>query len=389
MIRSDFVYNFLLEKYPEFAEKIEKLGCRYVRTVPEEDDPTSAQGRSWKSMFHVKTKENAEVEMQKQGFEWEWDDATGNCKVISKVLPAVRVSSNGNKTFFNQIIAAYTGWVDKRNVYGKAVTFGDNTELPKDVIEDLAQFMDSNKCAYRWSNGQFCIVDNTVAYHSRQPFSGRRRVFACIGLDTKPMLKTQTNLVLSSGDEMPSVGLGCWKIPKEQTADTVYNAITQAGYRCIDEACDYGNEKECGDGIKRVLDEGKITRKELWITSKLWNTYHRKEHVKAACLKTLEDLGVEYLDLYLIHFPIALKYVPFETRYPPEWVHDPSSAEPKMEEDNVSYKETWQAMEELVKEGLVKNIGMCNVGVALLRDVLSYCTVKPSVLQVELHPYNT
>lgn len=94
----------------------------------------------------------------------------------------------------------------------------------------------------------------------------------------------------------------------------------------------------------------------------------------------MEDLGVKYLDLYLIHFPIALKYVPFETRYPPEWVHDPNSAEPKMEEDNISFQETWQAMEELVREGLVKNTGMCNVGVALLRDVLSYCKVKPSVL---------
>ena len=64
------------------------------------------------------------------------------------ILPAVRVSSNGNKTFFNQIIAAYTACVDKRNIYGKACTFGDNTELPRDVIEDLAKFMDDNKCAY-------------------------------------------------------------------------------------------------------------------------------------------------------------------------------------------------------------------------------------------------
>ena len=90
-----------------------------------------------------------------------------------------------------------------------------------------------------------------------------------------------------------------------------------------------------------------------------------------------------------MHFPIALKYVPIEKRYPPEWVYDPSSPEPRMEEDNVPFRETWEAMESLVKEGLVKNIGMCNVGVSLLRDVLNYATVKPTVLQVELHPYNT
>ena len=115
LIRSDLVYNFLIEKYPDFTNKLEELGCKYVRTVPEVDDPSSAQGRSWKSMFHVATREEAEVEMKKQEFTWEWDDATGNCKVISKCLPAIRVSSNGNKTFFNQIIAAYTGWVDSRN----------------------------------------------------------------------------------------------------------------------------------------------------------------------------------------------------------------------------------------------------------------------------------
>lgn len=91
-----------------------------------------------------------------------------------------------------------------------------------------------------------------------------------------------------------------------------------------------------------------------------------------AVKRTLEDLGLEYLDLYLIHFPIALKYVDPSVRYPPEWIHDPSSADPRMEEDLVSYRETWEAMEELVRQGLVRNIGFCNVGVATIRDVLSY-----------------
>lgn len=135
---------------------------------------------------------------------------------------------------------------------------------------------------------------------------------------------------------MPCVGYGCWKVPKDVLPECAYQAI-KAGYRLFDEACDYGNEKECGQGIKRAIDEGLVKREDLWITSKLWNTYHRKEHVKAACKKSLEDLGLEYLDLYLIHFPIPLKFVPFETRYPPEWSHDPNGENPKMEEDNVSY----------------------------------------------------
>lgn len=85
----------------------------------------------------------------------------------------------------------------------------------------------------------------------------------------------------------------------------------------MDCACDYGNEVEVGHGVKRALDEGLCTRQELWITSKLWNTYHAREHVKAACQKSLSDMGVDYFDLYLIHFPISQKFVPFETRYPP------------------------------------------------------------------------
>ncbi len=91
----------------------------------------------------------------------------------------------------------------------------------------------------------------------------------------------------------------------------------------------------------------------------MWNTYHHKEHVKLACEKTLLDLGLSYVDLYLIHFPICLRYVPIETRYPPEWVFDPHGAN-KMELDLVPVSETWSAMEALVHNNLVKNIGVSN-----------------------------
>ena len=143
------------------------------------------------------------------------------------------------------------------------------------------------------------------------------------------MENQQTHLTLSgTGNKMPVVGLGCWKIEGKITGDTVYEAV-KAGYRCIDEAADYGNEKQAGEGIARAIADGHVKREDLWVTSKLWNTYHRKEHVEAACRKSLTDLGLDYVDLYLVHFPISLKFVPFENMYPPEWVHfDAVSGEP-------------------------------------------------------------
>ena len=198
----------------------------------------------------------------------------------------------------------------------------------------------------------------------------------------------RTTLKLRTGDEMPLAGFGTWKIPNDSCSEIVYQAL-KSGYKLLDCACDYGNEEKVGEGIKRATDEGLVNRKDLWVTSKLWNTYHRREHVKQACLRTLKDLQLDYLDLYLIHFPISLKYVDPEVRYPPEWFFDPKANKPRMIEDPVPIIETWRAMEELMAEGLVKNIGICNFNTSLLRDLLAAAKVKPSVLQVELHPYLT
>ncbi|CAM9301958.1 unnamed protein product, partial [Ectocarpus fasciculatus] len=187
---------------------------------------------------------------------------------------------------------------------------------------------------------------------------------------------------------MPKVGLGTWKMPSAEAGTLVYEAI-KSGVRHIDCACDYGNEEIVGAGIKRAISEGIVERKDLWVTSKLWNTYHAKEHVELACRKSLADLGLDYVDLYLIHFPISQKFVPIETRYPPEWVHDPSGENPKIELAPVPLSETWGAMEELVQKGLTKHIGICNVMVFTLMDLLSYAKIPPAVLQVEVHPYLT
>lgn len=196
------------------------------------------------------------------------------------------------------------------------------------------------------------------------------------------------SIALNTGRSIPSVGIGFWKVEKPATANVVVEAI-KAGYRHLDCACDYGNEKEVGDGIRQAIADGLCTRDELWITSKLWNTYHRAEHVRPAIEKSLADLQLDYLDLYLIHFPIASKFVPFEERYPPEWLFDPTAAEPKIEADNVPISETWGAMEELAVTGLARDIGVCNFGTSLLRDIASYAKILPAVLQIESHPFLT
>ncbi len=189
-------------------------------------------------------------------------------------------------------------------------------------------------------------------------------------------------------DIIPQIGFGFWKVAREEAADTAYEAI-RAGYRHLDCACDYGNEVEVGQGIARAIAGGLVTREDLWITSKLWNTFHAPEHVELGARKSLEDLGLEYFDLYLIHFPIALEFVPLETRYPPEWVHDPGAPEPRMHRAKVPLHTTWGAMENLVGRGLTRHIGVCNYNSALVHDLMSYAAIAPHTLQIEAHPYLT
>jgi D-xylose reductase len=200
-----------------------------------------------------------------------------------------------------------------------------------------------------------------------------------IGLET---------IKLASGRQLASVGLGLWKIDQAETASVVRSAI-ECGYRHFDSAADYGNEQQTGRGLSAAISSGDVAREDLWITSKLWNTYHRREHVRPALQQSLRDLQLDYLDLYLIHFPIAQQYVPFEQRYPPGWFHDPAVAQPRVQADRVPIIETWRAMEALVREGLVREIGVCNFGCSLLRDLINQAEIPPAMLQVELHPLLT
>ncbi|KAH7821962.1 putative aldehyde reductase [Monocercomonoides exilis] len=183
---------------------------------------------------------------------------------------------------------------------------------------------------------------------------------------------------LKSGAKIPCVGLGTWEAPKGEVGNGIKSAI-EAGYRHFDLAAVYGNEKECGEAFAEIFKSGIVKREDLWITSKLWNSEHRPERVLAACQKTLADLQLTYLDLYLIHWPVA--HVPKD---------EPEQTDSRgfTKIDHVPIAATWAAMEELVAKGLVKHIGVSNFTVALLNDLLNSCKIQPEVNQIEMHPYN-
>jgi D-xylose reductase len=191
------------------------------------------------------------------------------------------------------------------------------------------------------------------------------------------------NIKLSSGHDMPQVGFGLWKVDPSIAADTVYNAI-KVGYRLFDGACDYGNEKECGEGVARAIKDGLVKREDLFIVSKLWNTFHDGDRVEPIVKKQLADWGLDYFDLYLIHFPVALEYVDPSVRYPPGWHYDGKS---EIRPSKATIQETWTAMEKLVDAGLSKSIGISNFQAQLIYDLLRYARIKPATLQIEHHPY--
>lgn len=148
---------------------------------------------------------------------------------------------------------------------------------------------------------------------------------------------------------------------------------------------DYGNEVEAGQGVARAIKDGLVKREELFIVSKLWNSFHEADKVEPIARKQLADWGVDYFDLYIVHFPIALKYLDPSVRYPPSW----TTAEGKIELANAPIHETWGAMETLVDKKLARSIGVSNFSAQLLMDLLRYARVRPATLQIEHHPYLT
>ncbi|XP_062564762.1 1,5-anhydro-D-fructose reductase-like [Armigeres subalbatus] len=182
---------------------------------------------------------------------------------------------------------------------------------------------------------------------------------------------------LNNGYEIPVLGLGTW-LSREGEGISAVKAAIDAGYRHIDTAFLYRNEKEVGQAIREKIAEGVIKREDIFVTTKLWNGFHDPAHVEEAFNRSFSNLDIGYVDLYLMHTPMSYQFVAWE----PEDPDVPSV--PEFTE--VDYLDTWRAMEKLLETGKVKSLGVSNFNSEQIARLVKECKVKPVTNQVECNP---
>jgi len=187
------------------------------------------------------------------------------------------------------------------------------------------------------------------------------------------------NITMSNGTTIPQFGLGTWK-SKPGEVEAAVKAAIDCGYRHIDCALVYGNENEVGAAIAAKIAEGVVTRKDLFITSKVWNTFHSKSKVMVCLKQTLESLRVDAVDLLLVHWPMGLDESDDKELFP-------KSADGKFMYSDVDFSETWEGMEEAYELGLAKAIGISNFNSKQIEQLLEKAKVAPMMHQFEVHPY--
>ncbi len=182
--RSDLLYAAFQADMPEWANQFEGLGLKYTTQMPDDDDPGSGQGRSWRSTLSVDSRKAAEARLKSLGYSWSWlpDDML---LATTPALPAVRTLSDGSESFFNQVIAAYKGWHQRDTQGDPLLTFGNGEEIPGDVLASLTQLAGTLTVPLQWQAGDVALIDNYRVMHGRYPYSGSRKRQVLVSLATE------------------------------------------------------------------------------------------------------------------------------------------------------------------------------------------------------------
>lgn len=182
--RSDLLYAAFKEKFPDWADQFKSLGLKYRLRMPEQEDLSSGQGRSWHSTLNVASREEAEEKLRELGYSWQWQE-DNSLITTTPVLQAVKQLPDGSESFYNQVLAVHLGWQKVGGGVGNALTFGNDEAIPEEALRELAKLAQEYTIPLDWQDGDVALVDNHRVMHGRYPFSGsrKRQVVVCLARD--------------------------------------------------------------------------------------------------------------------------------------------------------------------------------------------------------------